>query len=101
MRTAARVDANQTAVVKYLRQCGMSAEVLSAVGKGCPDLIVGFHGLNILLEIKDGAKSPSKQSLTVAEADWHAAWGGQVTIATSPEEAASIVVAACKARGVL
>ena len=39
-----RVDNNQTQIVKALRDMGCTVEHLHAVGKGCPDIIVGFKG---------------------------------------------------------
>lgn len=71
---AKRVDANQPAIVAALRQAGCTVQVLSAVGKGCPDLLVSYHGLLFMCEVKDGGKSPSKQRLTPDEADWHEKW---------------------------
>lgn len=93
MRRAARIDANQGAVVAYLRNLGMSVCILSPMGKGIPDLLVGWRGLNVLLELKDGAKPPSAQELTGDERDWHAKWAGQLAIANSPEAAARVVIA--------
>ena len=42
MRQAAKVDDNQAAIVEALRSLGASVESLAAVGKGVPDLLVGF-----------------------------------------------------------
>jgi hypothetical protein len=47
--------------------------------------------LNILLEDKDGKKSPSKRRLTDFQEDFHAGWRGQVDVVNSVEEAISIV----------
>lgn len=66
-RRAARTDANQSLIVSGLRSGGAFVVVLSAVGRGVPDLLVGFRGRWILLELKDGAKSPSRQMLTAAQ----------------------------------
>ena len=66
MRRAAKVDANQTEIVKALRQVGASVQSLAATGKGCPDLLVGIRGLNFLIEVKDGAKPRSDRKLTAA-----------------------------------
>ena len=52
MRRAAKIDANQTEIVKALRQVGASVQSLASTGKGCPDLLVGFRGVNWLLEVK-------------------------------------------------
>ena len=64
MRRAAKIDANQTEIVKALRQVGASVQSLASTGKGCPDLLVGFRGVNWLLEIKDGQKVKSARKLT-------------------------------------
>lgn len=66
-RLAARTDATQTTIVSALRGIGAMVVVLSAVGRGVPDLLVGFRGRWSLLELKDGAKSPSRQELTPAQ----------------------------------
>lgn len=87
MRRAARVDDNQKDIVAALRRAGFSVCVLSAVGKGVPDILVGAQGRNILLEIKDGAKAKSARKLTMDEQTWHTAWRGQVAIVSSIYEA--------------
>ena len=92
MRRAAKIDANQVATVKALRDCGMSVCLLSAVGKGVPDLLVGWRGVNVLIELKDGAKKPSEQSLTKDQQDFHATWNGQVIVANSPTAAVEAVI---------
>lgn len=90
MRQAARTDANQTAIVEAFRKAGASVQILSAVGKGCPDLLVGFSKMNILVEVKDGEKSPSERRLTPCEKKWHMGWKGQVAVIYSPEQAAQL-----------
>ena len=92
MRRASRVDANQSAIVKALREIGATVQVLSAVGQGCPDLAVGYHGVNVLLEAKDGSKTPGNRVLTADEAKWHKTWGGQVAVVLSPEDAQRVVI---------
>ena len=82
-----RVDKNQKAIVSALRQIGATVQVLSDVGKGCPDLLVAMYGINYLLEVKDGNKPPSKRRLTPAEQRWHMEWNGQVAIVNSVDEA--------------
>ena len=47
MRRAAKVDANQPATVKALRDAGMTVAVTSSLGKGFPDLVVGFRGADV------------------------------------------------------
>lgn len=77
-----KVDSNQTRVVKALRELGATVQHLHAVGKGCPDIVVGYKNRNYLLEIKDGEKK-----LTPDQVIWHYDWKGQVEVVTSPEHA--------------
>lgn len=91
MRRAARVDANQEAIVDALRVHGATVQSLAAIGAGCPDLLVGFGGQNFALEVKDPAKPPSHRRLTVEQRLWHARWQGQVeTVLTSADALAAI-----------
>ena len=89
---AARVDANQPEVVAALRQMGCSVQPLHTVGKGCPDLLVGFRGVNVLIEVKDGSKPPSERKLTPDQVEWHREWNGQVAVAESVDDAIRIVL---------
>lgn len=102
MRRAAAVDANQAQIVADLRAMGCSVQPLHGVGGGCPDLLVGYRGpigtppsaafgINVLIEVKDGAKPPSARRLTFDQLDWHGRWRGQVAVATSAEDAMQIV----------
>ena len=83
----ARVDANQAALVKLFRKLGFSIQHLHAVGRGVPDLLLGAHGVNHLVEVKDGAKPPSARMLSPAQVAWHAEWKGQVAVIESEESA--------------
>jgi hypothetical protein len=94
-RTRARVDDNQLLIVQTLRQYGASVQPLHTVGKGCPDLLVGFKGRNYLLEVKDGLKSPSKRKLTPDQQNWHELWAGSVTIVTNITEALALLEGQC------
>lgn len=87
MRYAARVDANQTQIVSALRAAGATVQSLSAVGQGCPDLLVGHQGKNYLMEVKDGKKPPSERKLTSDQIVWHFHWNGVVTVVNSVDEA--------------
>lgn len=91
MRRAAKTDANQTEIVKALRQAGAVVQSLAAVGCGCPDLLVGFRGKNWLLEIKDGNKPPSAQALTPHQVEWHRVWQGHVVVVNSVESAIAAI----------
>jgi Holliday junction resolvase len=78
----AKSDANQPAIVKALRQCGASVTVLSAVGDGCPDLMVGYQGQTYAIEIKT-----DKGTLTPDQVKWHGRWKGQVAVVHTVLEA--------------
>jgi hypothetical protein len=91
MRTAARTDRNQEAIVIALRHVGASVQILSGVGRGCPDLLIGFRGQNWLAEVKDGMKPMSKQSLTPDEEDWQDDWAGQVRVVRGIEDALRLI----------
>lgn len=76
MRRAAKVDANQPAIVAALREIGATVQPLHTVGQGCPDLLVGYQGKTLLMEVKDGSKPPSARKLTPDQQVWHAGWQG-------------------------
>lgn len=89
---AARVDANQAAIVSALRHVGASVQPLHRVGEGCPDLLVGYMGRdgvrrNILMEVKDGSKSPSARRLNARQIRWHEDWRGVCVVVTSVDDA--------------
>jgi len=101
MRRAGKVDANQAVVVRKLRDCAVKVEILSDVGKGVPDILCGFRGLNILLEVKDGAKFPSDRKLTADQVAWHASWPGQVDVVSDFDEAWAVIEREARKAGVL
>lgn len=88
---AAKIDANQNEIVDALRKVGCSVQILSSVGKGCPDILVGRDGRNYLLEIKDGNKPRSAQKLTPDQVEWHDKWNGSVFTVNSVELALEAV----------
>ena len=92
MRTAARVDANQPEIVKALRTIpGCTVQPLHMVGKGCPDLLVGFMGGNYPIELKNPDMPPSKRKLTPDEKRWHRQWGGTVYTAETLDDCLMII----------
>lgn len=97
---AARVDANQQAVVEALRAVGASVQHLHKVGQGCPDLAVGYRGATYLIEVKDGRKPPSAQKLTEAQERWHCDWRGHAVVVNSPE-AALAAIGVIQVKGVI
>ena len=87
-----RIDDNQQAIVNILRTAGATVVLLSNVGKGVPDLLVGFRGVTLLMEIKDGKKPPSDRKLTTDQQKWHAEWrGGALAIVDSADSALRMI----------
>lgn len=77
-------DGNESEIVKALRRVGASVQPLSA--KGCPDILCGFRGVNILLEIKD-----AKGEETDDQKQWAALWQGQRAVVRSVDEALAAI----------
>lgn len=88
MRRAAKVDGNQEPIVTALRAVGATVHSLAAVGKGCPDLLVGYRLATYLLEVKDPDQAPSKRRLRASQVDWHDYWrGGRVVVVLTAGDA--------------
>ncbi len=89
---AAKIDANQDQIVTALRAAGATVQSLAGVGKGVPDLLVGYKGQTLLLEIKDGFKPPSARLLTEDQIRWHGSWkGGALAVVDSPDAALRMI----------
>jgi len=86
-----RTDANHKEIVAALREIGASVTSLADIGGGCPDLLVGYHGQNLLLEVKDGRKPPSARALTADEQEWFNNWRGVAYIVYSAIDAVTLV----------
>lgn len=82
MTHARRVDANQREIVAALIAAGASVLSLHRVGVGAPDLLVGFRGVNYLLEAKT-----AHGALNELQREWHAEWRGQACVVRSVEDA--------------
>lgn len=87
MKYAAKIDANQTEIVKALRKAGATVFITSTVAKGFPDLVVGYNGINYLVEVKNGNKAPSEQKLKPHQIELHANWKGQICVVNSVDTA--------------
>lgn len=85
-RRAAKVDANQPDIVEGLRAIGASVQMLHAVGNGCPDLLVGFRGVNTLLEVKVPG-----ETLNAVQKPWHRDWRGKAHVVWTLLEAIAVV----------
>lgn len=84
--TPRRTDGNQAAIAAALRRIGATVQDIHEIGKGCPDLLVGYHGRNWLIE----CKMPGEQ-LTSDESRWHYLWCGRVDIVCSPLQAVRLL----------
>ena len=73
---AKRVDVNQKEIVHALRTFGATVQDLSGVGAGCPDLLIGYRGHTILIEVKRDAKA----KLTSHQVEWHDGWRGGLAV---------------------
>lgn len=88
---AARVDGNQSEIVKALRQMGASVATCHAVGQGFPDICVGWQGHTFLLEIKDPSKPIGDQALTPSQVKFHESWRGHVAVVKDVKEALAAI----------
>ena len=91
MRRRARIDANQGDIVNAFRRMGCTVHPTHMIGQGFPDIVVGVAGANLLVEIKDGRKVPSKRKLTPDEKAWHDRWRGTVHIVESGADVEELV----------
>lgn len=66
-----RADGNAAGIWGFARRLKASVQVLTNVGFGCPDGLVGFRGRNLLVEIKEPGKD-----LSDAQVDWTGRWRG-------------------------
>ena len=86
MRYAARTDANQSEIVEALRAAGASVWVI-----GLPvDLLVGFRGVTIPMEVKtlNGKRNPKPAPHTKLQVDFMRTWnGGPVPTVTDAQGA--------------
>jgi hypothetical protein len=92
VRKRARIDQNHAEIVDALRKVGCSVLSLAPMGDGCPDALVGFRGVDQLMEIKNGALPASRRVLTADERDFIANWRGRpVIVVNSVSEALAAV----------
>jgi len=71
VRRAAKVDDNHQTIVGALEALGWLVWSTAPLGRGFPDVLAAKAGRLVLIEIKDGAKSPSRRQLTPDELSAH------------------------------
>jgi hypothetical protein len=103
-RYAARRDPGEKAIVEALRKSG--ALVAHFGTDGAPDLVVAYHEMLYLMEVKmplgpKGGSSKRGQHLTEHQERWHQRWQAYVTVVRSVEDALAAIGAAKPQRGPL
>jgi len=85
---AKKVDENQKTIVHAFIALGASVLNLSTVGRGCPDLLIGYRGKSVLVEIK----RDSKASFTDPQIKFMQEWrGGAVSRIDSIDSAIRLI----------
>lgn len=84
---AQRKDDNQAQIVDVLEAIGCSVIVMHAP---C-DLLVGYRGRTLCLEVKDGGKPPSRRKLTGDQVIFQSEWRGHFAVVASVEDAIAAV----------
>lgn len=83
-----RVDENQRAISHTFIAMGASVLNLSTVGRGCPDLLIGYRGVSCLVEVK----SSDKTSYTEPQIKFMQEWrGGPVSRVDSVDAAIRLI----------
>ena len=87
-----KTDKNHAEIINKLRKITqLSVFSTHTIGKGFPDIVVGYNGKNYLIEIKDGEKPKSQRKLTIDEVKFFESWNGQVDIANSFDDVLKII----------
>lgn len=84
---ARRTDANQTELVAAFRKLGCSVLIINAE----IDFLVGYGGISIAIEAKDGSKQPSARRLTLLEERFKDKWTGGYKLVENLEHVAETV----------
>ena len=79
MRRKARLDSNQRELVAFAKKHGATVTHLHPLGRGIPDILIGYRGRNYLIEIKSSEKS----KLSEDEQTFFNNWRGSASVITS------------------
>ena len=87
-------DGNHAEIVDALRRVGCVVMDISDLGRGLPDLVVGYRGEVIAIEVKNpqGWNRVSK-----SQREWMSKWPGRVAVVRSVDEALAVVTGAALA----
>lgn len=83
-----RVDENQKQLVHTFIALGATVLNLSTVGRGCPDLLIGYRGKSVLVEIKRDAKASYTEPQIKFMQEWR---GGAVSRIDSVDAAIRLI----------
>ena len=83
-----RVDENQKTLVHTFIALGCSVLNLSTVGRGCPDLLIGYRGKSVLVEIKRDTKASFTEPQVKFMQEWR---GGAVSRIDSVDAAIRLI----------
>ena len=78
-----KTDVNQLEIIQILRQAGAVVCDLSAVGYGCPDLLVSYCGKNFLMEVKN----PKTGRFTEDQKEFYKRWKAPISVVFSKDDA--------------
>ncbi len=70
-------DSNQPAIVKGLRELGVSVFITADIGNGFPDLLCAWEGRNVLLEVKNPATGYGRKGAAPRQKKWAEEWQGE------------------------
>jgi hypothetical protein len=88
---ACKIDNNQEQLVKQMRRIPGLKVKHTHIVKGFVDVVIGYQGINYLLEIKDPGKPPSKRKLTDDEQKFHNEWTGQVAVVETIDDVIKLI----------
>lgn len=91
MRYRARKDANHNDIADCFVSCGATVADTSQLGGDFPDMVIALCGFNVLVEVKDGSKSPSKSKLSDGQNNFMLAWRGWYVVIKSVDDALALV----------
>lgn len=87
MKLRARVDKNHKDIVECFRKIGCSVLSLSAVGKGCPDLLISYQKQCYLVEVKS-----EHGKLNTWQEEWGRRWGSPVYVVKTKEDCVALLI---------
>lgn len=83
---AKKVDAVHQVIAQAFRSCGCSVLSIAPIGCGAPDLVVGFRGRTVLVEVK-----AEKGKLNERQREFWRDWKGRIVIARTTEDVERIM----------